>query len=493
MHPLNRREFFSNSGLMLGGMFIPYSGLQGNSSFLLQNENPVNGTNGEGFWHDEFDIASIPNFCSHEHWGSIESIGLASEQGGFRCDTTAGAQPIRPTSVWDLVLDPYSVWWMIAGGRDLNASAIKAGYVSLKQWWDASPQDALQAYKVMVRSSMMTGGFQCTRRGILYLYGIDIARFDLNDWKSLDSRIQENYSNNFSWYQEAMKKANLSELIRPVHPEFYFQEASPQSKQQELTFTHTILRVDPLLELWQESNVRRDTLSGIVGIEPVDPKSWREFIKRIFDLAAENHTTGIKQLQAYNRSLEYLPREDNEVIFRGELSKNDIIYFQDWVMHECCKQAHERNWVHQVHVGTNNIAESGPLPLEALAKRYPNINVVMIHCWPFLKDAGYLAKHLPNMYVDTCWLPVLNPSFLHDAFNTWLNYVPIHKIMLAHDSTHVEMAVGSSLFTRDILAEALYYQRNKLNFSVHGIRAFAADMLHNNAVRLYKVGSEFVV
>ena len=73
----------------------------------------------------------------------------------------------------------------------------------------------------------------------------------------------------------------------------------------------------------------------------------------------------------------------------------------------------------------------------------------------------------------------------------WINYVPFHKIMLAHDSTHVEMAAGSSLFTREILAESLLHQQKSLGISAAELRSCAADMLQNNAVRLYGIGKEF--
>jgi predicted TIM-barrel fold metal-dependent hydrolase len=93
------------------------------------------------------------------------------------------------------------------------------------------------------------------------------------------------------------------------------------------------------------------------------------------------------------------------------------------------------------------------------------MNIVMIHCWPFLKEAGWLAKFVSNMYIDTCWLRVMNPFYLQEALAMWLNYVPAHRIMLAHDSTHVEMATVSSLFTREIMAESLIRQQNNLQIS----------------------------
>jgi len=317
--------------------------------------------------------------------------------------------------------------------------------------------------------------------------------FRIEEWKKADMLIQENYSDLFPWYGKAMKKAFFSELIRPVHPEYYVQKESVISKAKELSITHNIMRIDPLLDLWSVTSPRRDALAKIAGTDPFDASSWREFIKRIFDLAAQNHAVGIKQLQAYRRSLLYVHRTDAEVTFRGKLDQENILKFQDWVMHECCKQAHERSWIHQVHVGTNNITESSPMPLQFLATRYPKMDIVMIHCWPFLKESGWLAKFLPNIYIDTCWLPVLNPEFLREGLNMWLNYVPSHKLMLAHDSTHIEMAVGSSLFTREILSETLGYQQKVLKMSNATIRLYATDLLQNNAVRLYKFGKEETV
>lgn len=140
------------------------------------------------------------------------------------------------------------------------------------------------------------------------------------------------------------------------------------------------------------------------------------------------------------------------------------------------------------HKHRGSIESIGQAPEQRGFRCDPDMDIVMIHCWPFFKEAAFLAKLIPNIHVDTCWLPVLNPEFLKEAFNTWFNYVPTHKIMLGHDSTHVEMAAGSSLFTREILTESLVAQQKKLKMSDASIVDTAADMLQNNAVRLYKIG-----
>ncbi len=475
MTKINRRKFVAGAGILAGGSLVT-----ANASQFIKKD-PAART-------AEINLDTLPNFCSHEHWGSIESIGMASDQGGFRADTVAGARPQRATFIWDLVLDPYMGSTMVSNGTDLQVLSKEAGYPNQTEWWKAEPAIALEKFHSVFTSFQLTGIFQCLRRGIQHLYNTDIATFKPEDWKKADTAINENYQNIFGWYRSAMKQASFSELIRPVHPEFYTQEESSASGQEELSFTHTIMRIDPLLDLWKEVSPRRDALSVIAGIEPGDAKSWREFIQKIFDVAATHNTAGIKQLQAYSRTLGFQQRNDSEIRFRGDLNEAEIIAFQDWVMHECCKQAHERNWPQQVHVGTNNLPESNPLPLESLAIRYPRMNIVMIHCWPYLKEAGYLARTLPNIYIDTCWMPVLNPNFLSEALDMWLNYVPGHKIMLGHDSTSIEMAAGSSVFTREILTEKLKSQQNKLHLPAPELIQTGANLLHNNAVRLYGIG-----
>lgn len=484
MQKMNRREFIARSSgaVALGGLafqaFVPPE-----SALAM----PVD-TSTKEIAAMDYDILSLPNFCSHEHWGSINAIGAAPAQEGFRADTTAGAQPTRDVNIWDLLLDPYAGGWMHAAGRDPHAQARDAGYERLEDWWQRNPEAALRSFQETAMPLVLTGGFQCTRRGIAQLYGKDLAAFDLDEWLEVDAALRDNYNDIFAWYRDAMGQAHFSELIRPVHPEFFVESDSAASRADELAFTHTILRIDPLMDLWRPESPRRDALANITGIDPMDLGSWRHFITALCDLAAENHCTGIKQLQAYRRPLLYEPVPDREVTFRGDLSPEGVVAFQDWVMHECCRQAEERRWPHQIHVGTHNLADSNPLPLEALSQRYPHMDLVMLHCWPYLQEAGWLAKHRPNIYIDTCWMPVLNPAFLREALEMWINYVPTHKIMLAHDSTSVEMAVGSSGFTRETLAEILSKQQQDLHLPLDVLQTIATDMLHNNAVRVYGIG-----
>jgi predicted TIM-barrel fold metal-dependent hydrolase len=419
------------------------------------------------------DLSPLPNYCTHEHWGSIPSIGPMP--GGFRADFEQGARPSRDTGLLDLLLEPYARGFYARAGDEIEAS-LAAG---------PDPWRAFQKILPAIGRQRFSGTFQTTRRGILLLYGADISRLNEKSFAALDGAIARNYAGMFAWHRKAMERSRLSGLIRPVHPEFYVRQAEAKAAQEEAAFTRTVMRIDPLVSLWDATSPRRAQLAEIAGIEPGDAATYRRFLDRLFEIAAKGGAVGIKQLQAYRRPLEFPFHPDGAVTWTGALSDDQQRVFENWMVHECSKRAHDFGWAHQVHVGTNNIEQSSPMGLTRLAQRYPSMKLVMIHCWPFLKEAGWIAKFHANAYLDTCWLPVLNPEFLREAISTWWNYVPAHKIMCGQDATSVEMAAGSSLFHREILADILAQRSRGLGMKDAGLMAAARAMLHDNAVALY--------
>jgi predicted TIM-barrel fold metal-dependent hydrolase len=303
-----------------------------------------------------------------------------------------------------------------------------------------------------------------------------------------DQSIAAAYAGMFGWYRKAMSAAHLSALIRPVHPLFYMRNETPDGASAELAFTRTVMRIDPLLGLTAGTSPERDDLAEAVGVGPDEAGSWRRFLAALFELAAGRGCVGIKQLQAYSRPLEFRQVSDTEVVWHGQRTPEQQRVFQDWVVHECCALANDRGWPHQVHVGTHNLAQSNPLPLSRLAERYRRMTIVQLHCWPFLNECGWLAKHHANIAIDTCWMPILSPSFLREALRLWLPYVPATKVMMSQDATSIEMAAGSALFVRELLAEALTECARPLGLAASDLQRIAASMLHDNAAAVYRTG-----
>ena len=433
------------------------------------------------------DLSGVPCYCTHEHWGSLASFGMEPE--GFRADVLRGAVPQRRTGLFDVLLDPYFGGWLAGAGVDMAAAARDAG---ADRMHGAASDEAARSWKALrprLASFALTGVYGTLRSGLLALYGVDIADATDTAVVELDARIGHAYGTPYAWYETAMREVGLLHPIRPVHPEFFWKSDQAGDPSGEDRVFRPILRIDPLLELWPETSTRRDRLAELTGVDPLDAKSWRAFLTSIMERAANRRCVGIKQLQAYSRSLDFAVVPDAEVQFRGALNDEQRRKFGDWVVHECCKLAHDHGWPHQIHTGTHNLPHSNPLPLAALASRYRQMPVVLLHCWPFLTEAGWLAWQHPNVYVDGCWMPVINPAYLREALERWLGLVSRTKVMCGQDATSVEMAVGSAKVLRGVVADYLAGARREGRITEKQSLSIAHALLHGNAERLYGIGS----
>jgi hypothetical protein len=235
----------------------------------------------------------------------------------------------------DLLVDPYFRGWLRSGGTDLTKISPSA-----EPGWEA-----FKLLRQAIEDQRFSGAYQCIRRGILQLYGIDLDKLNRQTAGQLDSMIAERYQDPFRCcYKTAMQRAHFSELVRIVHPEFYVSDANPETAAEEKAFTHTLMRIDPFLDLTDSSSPRYKAMAAMAHVEPADAASWRTFLRNIFDRAAAQGALGIKQLQAYRRNLDYQPRVDSDVRWSAQLTPAETTIFQDWVMHECCRLADERGW-----------------------------------------------------------------------------------------------------------------------------------------------------
>lgn len=422
-------------------------------------------------------IEQIPNYLGHEHWGSLAAFGTDP---GFRPDWFQGALPRRPVSFADILLDPYFRMWADPGGKMIDALFDGNLYQEALE----SPAAVLTTLDPLLQPQRLTGVYQCIRLGLITAHGLDLEEKDPNVLKSAQEKLTEAYGRYFSWLPEMMERGRFSALVRPVEPEFYFQKDSEVSAPMEGQFLRTLLRIDGLIQMGKASDARRKNLAGLLQVDPpVDADSWGKFLDALFSRARQKGARGIKQLQAYRRSLDFSLPPDFHPLFSGPQKSEDFL-LENWALHRCCQRAHDLNWPHQVHTGTHNLPASNPLPLQQIAQAYPCQSLVLLHCWPFLDESAFLAKSYGNVYLDPCWLAVLSPAFLRRALKNWLQFVPVSRILLSHDATSLEMALGSAILNRQILAETLSQdieegipQETRLNA--------AHALLHENGERLY--------
>ena len=478
MSAFTRRSFFS---VAAAAAAVPTAGARGELPWPRPEAAPTRGSDDRG---DLAAIETLPNVCAHEHWGSLSSVGTA--EGGFVADNVAGAASAE-TGLFDLLFDPYLSSFLASAGFDSSGLARQHGHLDIVSLAREQPELVLAEAAPHLANVRSAGALTCLTIGVRELYGFDLDALTTRNRHDLDRRLHRHYRNPFAWYREAMAEAHFVDLIRPVALSFMYEDASPEPAAEERAFTRPILRIDDFVQALPQPNSRVRYCLEKTGLEPHDAESWREFLGRVFTLAGERGNVGIKQLQAYSRDLDFGQGDEGAIDFAAA----DVAGrrpFEDFVVHECCRLAQEFGWPFQIHIGTANLPDSNPLPLQRLLRQYPRVRFVLIHGWPFVDEVAWLAHVFPNAYTDTCWLPVLSPSHLEHALRTYLGYVPAHKLMLSHDATSVEMAVGSARLTRRLLRKVLTEQISDGRLAPDHALHLARRALADNAREVYGLG-----
>jgi hypothetical protein len=439
MKPISRRGLIKTVGAGLGLGF----GLRGRPACAQAEEQGLAEA-----------VAALPCVTGHEHWGSIDAIGYS--ESGYLTDLRAGIEPDN-ASILDVIFDPYSGGPLSSKGSRPSDGAREHGFDHPRSWLRKDPAAAWKAVRNALSGLQTTGWFLCLNEGFRALYDTPLSALlgdgpgTIEKVLAIDAQVRSRYARLVAWHEEAARKLGIEAVIRPVELEYGFRADNPNERK----LVTPLLRIDHFCDFYRKPTATMRFCVEKTGIDPRSAGEFREFLSRCFALAEQAGFKGTKQLQAYRRPLNYVRPRDSEVRFEATNDRARDLVFGDFVVYECAALAEKRGWPHQIHTGTDNLPDSNPLPLQPLIRAFGGVHFVLIHCWPYLKEAAYLARFNANVYVDSCWTPVLNPEFFRQSMETYIGYLPDSKVMIGHDSTSVEMAAGSLIVTRRILAEIL--------------------------------------
>ena len=141
----------------------------------------------------------------------------------------------------------------------------------------------------------------------------------------------------------------------------------------------------------------------------------------------------------------------------------------------------------QVHCGFGDADLSLPLArpglLKPLIERYTTTPFVLLHCYPFVREAGWLAHVYANVYFDLS-LTIPHVSQAATAVREALELAPVSKLLYASDAARTpELYFLAATWWRDALAEVLP------ELSGEDAEADARAILRDNAVSLYRLGA----
>jgi uncharacterized protein len=135
----------------------------------------------------------------------------------------------------------------------------------------------------------------------------------------------------------------------------------------------------------------------------------------------------------------------------------------------------------QVHCGFGDsdlhLWRSDPSYLKPHIERFRNTTFVLLHCYPFVREAGWLAHVYGNVYFDLS-LTIPHVSQPVRALEEALELAPVSKLLYASDAALTpELYLLAATWWRDALAEVLTDE------------ADARAILRENALRVYGLGT----
>jgi predicted TIM-barrel fold metal-dependent hydrolase len=138
----------------------------------------------------------------------------------------------------------------------------------------------------------------------------------------------------------------------------------------------------------------------------------------------------------------------------------------------------------QVHVGFGDpdvrLGRAGPAGLAPLVARFPATPVVLLHCYPFVREAGWMASVYANVHMDLS-LAIPHVARPAELVRQALELAPLSKLLYGSDAARVpELFLLAARWWRAALAEAL------AEALPSGEAAEAGRwILRENALRLY--------
>ncbi|HVQ74056.1 MAG TPA: amidohydrolase family protein [Candidatus Binatia bacterium] len=132
---------------------------------------------------------------------------------------------------------------------------------------------------------------------------------------------------------------------------------------------------------------------------------------------------------------------------------------------------------------------ANPLHLRPLfeSAELRGLRVVFLHCYPFVREAGYLASVYPGAYVDLgLTVPYTSVHAMRTAMHEALHLAPITKVLLSTDAQRTpEIFWLAARWGRRTLAAALEATVADGDLTAAEAEWAASRILFDNAARLY--------
>lgn len=173
------------------------------------------------------------------------------------------------------------------------------------------------------------------------------------------------------------------------------------------------------------------------------------------------------------------------------ISKGPLYHY---LLLRCFEIAANKGLPVQIHTGIGDddalLLESNPALLQNLfrQKRFANVDFVLLHCYPYVREAAFLCSLYPNVFMDLSLSMSLASPISGQMIYEALSLCPHSKLLAGTDGHSIPEAhwYGARSWKRG-LSRALFQLIDSSSITHREAEEMAACILHRNAIELYKL------
>ena len=141
----------------------------------------------------------------------------------------------------------------------------------------------------------------------------------------------------------------------------------------------------------------------------------------------------------------------------------------------------------------NDIVKTNAVHLTNVLEHFRKVKFDLFHGnWPYMGELLFLCKNYPNVFIDLCWVHIIDPYYSQQMLCRALTSVPHSKIHgFGGDYGDIpEYAVAHLEIAKDTIASALTDMVKSDWISISDAKRISADWLFNNPNEFFRLGFE---
>ncbi len=269
---------------------------------------------------------------------------------------------------------------------------------------------------------------------------------------------------------------------------------------QNMTMWQTPLFRPILFESFFIGSGTRDSLAAVLEPEGLDlPADLDGYVQAMEALLARRAREGMVGVKGY--AMAYVPGSAEEArpayarLLAGRPDEGDgpaVLRTLRGRMWDCCGRLGLTVALHSGIWAGNwaSIESIRPTHVTEIACAHRGTRFDLFHAAsPQPVDAGFLGRSLPNVYLNSCWSHLLSPRLILDAWDMWLDMMPINRV-IAWGGDYwwaVENTWGALDKVRQVLAELLARRIARGDFNEARALQIARRWMHDNACEVYSL------